>query len=175
MSKWQWTQLVGFYGFWLVAVMGQNSLAWLLGVLIVAHFLFTPSRGTDLKVLSLALLGIGIDGLLTWGGVFAFSQWPVWLLLLWVGFVLTLGHSLRWLAARPIWQQALLGAVSGPCSYLSGWRLGAVDLPLGPGISILILATIWALLLVVLMRLVPLMGVTSARQGEPQQSGRLND
>ena len=153
MSKWQWAQLVGFYGFWLVAVMGQNSLVWLLGLLIVAHFLFTPSRGADVKVLSLALIGISIDALLTWSGVFVFSQWPVWLLLLWMGFVLTLGHSLRWLAARPIWQQALLGAVSGPSSYLSGWRLGAVDLPLGPWWSLVLLAPLWALILVVLVRL----------------------
>ena len=152
MSKWQWAQLVGFYGFWLLAVIGQNSLAWLLGLLIVAHFVFTPSRGADLRVLSLALIGIGIDGLLTGGGVFAFSQWPVWLGLLWLGFVLTLGHSLRWLAARPLWQQVLLGVVAGPSSYLGGWRLGAVALPLGPWVSMLILSAIWGLLLVVLVR-----------------------
>lgn len=152
MSKWQWAQLVGFYGFWLLAVIGQNSLAWLLGLLIVAHFVFTPSRGADLRVLSLALIGIGIDGLLTGGGVFAFSQWPVWLGLLWLGFVLTLGHSLRWLAARPLWQQVLLGVVAGPSSYLGGWRLGAVALPLGPWVSMLILSAMWGLLLVVLVR-----------------------
>ena len=153
MSKWQWAQLVGFYGFWLLAVMGQNSLAWLLSLLILAHFVFTPSRTADVQVLSLALIGVAVDGLLTWGGVFAFSQWPIWLLLLWVGFVLTLGHSLRWLAARPVWQQALLGAISGPSSYLSGWRLGAVELPFGPWLTIALLVPVWALLLVVLVRL----------------------
>ncbi|WP_319781619.1 DUF2878 domain-containing protein [Oceanisphaera sp. IT1-181] len=169
MSKWQWTQLVGFYGFWLLAVIGQNSLAWLLGLLILAHFMFTPSRVADLKVLSLALLGLSLDGLLTWIGVFAFSHWPIWLVLLWVGFVLTLGHSLRWLAARPVWQQALLGAVSGPSSYLSGWRLGAVDLPLGPWTSIVILVPLWALLLVILVRL------TRVIYGNTRQGRRLND
>ena len=153
MSKWQWAQLVGFYGFWLLAVMGQNSLVWLLGVLILAHFVFTPSRTADVQVLSLALIGVVVDGLLTWCGVFAFSQWPIWLALLWVGFVLTLGHSLRWLAARPVWQQALLGAISGPSSYLSGWRLGAVELPFGPWLTIALLVPVWALLLVVLVRL----------------------
>lgn len=153
MSKWQWAQLVGFYGFWLLAVMGQNSLAWLLGVLILAHFMFTPSRADDVKVLSLCLLGIAVDGVLTLGGVFAFNQWPIWLALLWVGFVLTLDHSLRWLAARPVWQQALLGAISGPSSYLSGWRLGAVELPFGPWLTLVILVPVWALLLVILVRL----------------------
>ena len=97
MSKWQWAQLVGFYGFWLLAVIGQNSLAWVLAVLLLAHFIFTPTRVADLKVLSLALLGLSMDGLLAWFGVFSFSQWPLWLVLLWLGFVLTLGHSLAWL------------------------------------------------------------------------------
>lgn len=153
MSKWQWTQLLGFYGFWLVAVIGQNSFAWLLGLLILAHFIFTPTRTLDTKVLILSLIGLSMDGLLTWGGVFAFNLWPVWLLLLWVGFVLTFGHSMRWLSARPMWQQALLGAMAGPSSYLSGWRLGAVDLPLGPWWTLGLLAPLWALILVVLVRL----------------------
>ncbi|MGO4998279.1 DUF2878 domain-containing protein [Oceanisphaera sp. W20_SRM_FM3] len=153
MSKWQWTQLVGFYGFWFVAVMGQNSLAWVLGLLILVHFIFTLSRADDFKVLSLGLVGIAVDAVLTWGEVFAFEQWPIWLALLWLGFVLTLGHSLRWLAARPVWQQALLGAISGPSSYLGGWRLGAVDLPFGPWLTLAILAPVWALLLVALVRL----------------------
>lgn len=153
MSKWQWAQLLGFDVFWLLAVTGQNSLAWALGLLLVGHFMFTPSRADDVRVLSLAVLGVTVDGLLTWSGVFVFSHWPGWLLLLWCGFVLTLGHSLHWLAQWPRWQQALLGALAGPVSYLAGWRLAAVDLPLGVWPSVAILAPIWAALLVVLIRL----------------------
>lgn len=151
MSKWQWTQLLGFYGFWLWAVMGQNSWAWGLVVLLAGHFLLTPSRATDVRVLSLALLGLAVDSLLTLGGVFAFNHWPWWLVLLWCGFVVTLGHSLRWLGRLPIWLQAVLGAMAGPSSYITGWRLAAVDLPLGPWLSVAILAPIWACLLVVLV------------------------
>ncbi|ART79578.1 DUF2878 domain-containing protein [Oceanisphaera avium] len=153
MSKWQWAQLVGFYGFWLLAVMGQNLVAWLLALLLMAHFIVTPNPRLDFKVVSLALLGLSVDVVLTLSGVFSFSQWPVWLGLLWVGFVLTLGHSMAWLATRPRWQQALLGAVTGPSSYITGWRLGAVDLPLGPGWTLLLLAPLWSLLLITLVRL----------------------
>lgn len=151
MSKWQWVQLLGFYGFWLLAVIGQNSWAWGLGLLLLGHFMLTPSRVMDMRILSLALLGLAVDGLLTVSGVFAFHYWPWWLVLLWCGFVVTLGHSLRWLKRLPIALQALLGAVAGPSSYITGWRLAAVDLPLGIWPSVAILAPVWACLLVTLV------------------------
>lgn len=153
MSKWQWAQLLVFEGFWLLAVMGQNTTAWLLGLLLLGHFIFTPSRTNDVRVLSLALLGLAMDGLLTWSGVFVFAQWPWWLVLLWCGFVLTLGHSMRWLARLPWWGLVLAGAIAGPSSYLAGWRLEAVTLPLGVSISLLILVPLWALLLPLLVQL----------------------
>src|SRR5690554_7619146 len=96
MSKWQWAQLIGFEGFWLFAVVGQNPLAWLTVLLLVGHFVFTPSRAVDIRILGLAAIGVSLDALLTLIGVFVFDQTPWWLLLLWVGFVLTLGHSMRW-------------------------------------------------------------------------------
>lgn len=153
MSQWQWWQLIGFYGFWLLAVLGQQHFVWLLLLLLVVQLLVTPSRTADIKVLSLALLGWAMDGVLTGMGIFSFSEFPIWLALLWLGFVLTLGHSLAWLAARPLWQQALLGGIAGPCSYLSGWRLGAVDLPLGLGWTLAVLVPLWSLLLILLIQL----------------------
>ncbi|WMC09363.1 DUF2878 domain-containing protein [Oceanimonas pelagia] len=151
MSKWQWTQLVAFEGFWLLAVAGQNTWAWLTAALLGVHFAFTPSRRADVRVLWLAVLGMATDALLTLSGVFAFSHWPLWLGLLWVGFVLTLGHSLVWLRrfSRP-WL-ALTGAVAGASSYLAGWKLQAVALPLGFWPSALVLALIWSGLLPLLV------------------------
>lgn len=152
MSKWQWAQLVGFEGFWLLAVAGQNATAWLLGLLLIGHFMFTPSRTLDGLVLGLAGIGMALDALLTWTGVFVFGQWPWWLLLLWMGFVLTLGHSMRWLSRMRWWQLMLIGAVAGPSSYIAGWRLDAVILPLGIWLSLLVLIPVWALLLPLLVQ-----------------------
>ncbi|MDP5291497.1 DUF2878 domain-containing protein [Oceanimonas sp. CHS3-5] len=151
MSKWQWTQLVAFEGFWLLAVAGQNPWAWLTGALLLVHFTFTPSRRADLRVLWLAALGLGVDALLTLGGVFEFSHWPLWLGLLWVGFVLTLGHSLVWLRRFSWPWLALTGAGAGASSYIAGWKLDAVVLPLGFWPSALILALIWSGLLPLLV------------------------
>ncbi|MAK91556.1 MAG: hypothetical protein CMI13_10020 [Oleibacter sp.] len=52
---------------------------------------------------------------------------PVWLLLLWLAFAMTLWHSLRWCSTRP-WLAAVCGAVVAPLSYLAGERLGALQL-----------------------------------------------
>ncbi|MFH7566508.1 DUF2878 domain-containing protein [Oceanimonas smirnovii] len=153
MSKWQWTQLLAFEGFWLLAVAGQNPWAWLTAALLLVHFVFTPSRAADIRVLLLAALGMAVDGLLTVTGVFAFSHWPLWLGLLWVGFVLTLGHSLVWLRRFSWPLLALTGAVAGATSYIAGWQLQAVALPLGFWPSLMILALIWAGLLPLLVRL----------------------
>lgn len=152
MSKWQWAQLIGFQALWLLAVMGQNATVWLLGLLLLGQFIFTPSRSQDLRVLALAGIGVVMDALLTWSGVFEFSQSPWWLLLLWLGFVLTLGHSMRWLSGVHWPWLMLMGAVSGPCSYIAGWRLDAVSLPLGVLPTLWILVPLWALLLPVLVR-----------------------
>ena len=147
MSRWQWFQLLGFQGFWWVAVLGENSGISLLIALLALYFIASPTRLTDLKVLPLALLGWALDGLLTLMGVFSFTSWPLWLGLLWLGFVLTLGHSLRWLRSWPRYAQAAVGAVAGTASYVAGWRLGAVNLPLGLVMSVLPLALSWGALL----------------------------
>ncbi|WP_417605039.1 DUF2878 domain-containing protein [Oceanimonas baumannii] len=153
MSAWQWTQLIAFEGFWLLAVAGQNAWAWLALCLLLIHFLFTPSRRADLRVLWLAGLGCGVDALLTFGGVFSFSHWPLWLGVLWAGFVLTLGHSLVWLRRFSLPWLALFGAGAGASSYLAGWKLEAVVLPLGFWPSALILGVIWSGLLPLLVML----------------------
>lgn len=152
MSKWQWSQLIGFQCFWLLAVVGQNSSTALLCLLLLSHFVFTPSRAQDARVLLLAGLGISVDFLLSLSGVFVFNQPPFWLGLLWLGFVLTLGHSMGWLSRLKWPWLMVIGALSGPSSYLAGWRLEAVTLPLGISTTLFILVPIWALLLPLLIR-----------------------
>ncbi|WP_116472588.1 DUF2878 domain-containing protein [Zobellella maritima] len=153
MSKWQWGQLVAFQAYWLLAVVGQNSGIGLTLLLLMMHFYLTPSRRADGRVMVLALIGMVSDSLLTWLGVFRFDAFPLWLGLLWFGFVLTLGHSMRWLRRLPWYGLVPVGAVAGMASYMAGWKLGAVALPLGPGPSSLVLLAVWGGLLPLLVAL----------------------
>jgi hypothetical protein len=109
---WQWAHLLGFNLYWLLAVTWQQPGP-LLGMLL--HFIFSPRRGQDWRLIPVALAGCLLDILLWRLGLFHFpSGFPLWLLLLWCGFALTLSHGLPWLRPLPRWQQGLFGMVGAP-------------------------------------------------------------
>lgn len=97
---WQWAHLLGFNLYWLLAVKWQQPGP-LLAMLLL-HFLFSPSRLRDLRLLPIAVAGCLLDVLLWQLGLFRFpSGFPLWLVLLWLGFALTLAHGMRWLLRLP--------------------------------------------------------------------------
>jgi hypothetical protein len=153
MRGWFWLQLIAFQLIWFSAVLGRNDWLLLSLLLIAVHFAFSPTGRSDWQVAPIALIGIGADALLTLGGVFDFDGMPWWLALVWIGFVLSLGHSLAWLRRLPLIALAPMGALAGTASYLAGWRLDAVELPLGLTVSVMALAILWSILLPVLVRL----------------------
>lgn len=147
---WQWAHLLGFNLYWLLAVKWQQPGP-LLAILLL-HFLFSPSRQRDWRLLPIAVAGCLLDALLWQLGLFRFpAGFPLWLVLLWLGFALTLAHGMRWLLRLPRWQQALFGVVGGTSSYVAGAAMGAVHLPWGIWISTALLAVIWMWWLPVLL------------------------
>ncbi|MGN5137808.1 DUF2878 domain-containing protein [Aeromonas sp. 164P] len=147
---WQWAHLLGFNLYWLLAVKWQQPGP-LLAMLLL-HFLFSPSRQRDWRLLPIAVAGCLLDALLWQLGLFRFaSGFPLWLVLLWLGFALTLAHGMRWLLRLSRWQQGLFGMVGGTSSYVAGAAMGAVHLPWGIGISAALLAVIWMWWLSVLL------------------------
>ena len=77
---------------------------------------------------------------------------PIWIVLMWAGFALTINHSLAWLAAHPL-LPALMGLFGGPMAYYAGLKLGAVEYLLDPLIVSACLALAWAGALTILVRL----------------------
>ena len=93
---WQWAHLLGFNLYWLLAVKWQQPGPLL--ALLLLHFLFSPRRWHDWRLIPVALAGSLLDALLWQLGLFYFNAgFPLWLVLLWCGFALTLCHGLRWL------------------------------------------------------------------------------
>jgi len=91
---WQWAHLLGFNLYWLLAVKWQQPGPLL--VMLLLHFLFSPSRKDDVRLLPLALAGCLLDLLLWQIGLFQFpAGFPLWLVLLWLGFALSLAHGMR--------------------------------------------------------------------------------
>ncbi|MCL1037034.1 DUF2878 domain-containing protein [Shewanella submarina] len=139
---------LSFQAVWWTGVLFGNKAILLSLALLVVHFALTPNRLQDLRLmLMLGTLGVLIDSLLTWLGVFEFSSAPIWLALLWCHFCLTLNASLGFLKLSPLWVSALLGAIFGPVSYLAGARFDAVLLPMGDWLTAAVLGLIWLIVM----------------------------
>lgn len=155
-----WFNAVWFQTVWFTCVLGGAALVPLAVALLAAHFLLVPSTERELRtVLPLAGLGIALDALLSAAGVFSFDEalLPLWLGLLWVAFAASLHRAFGFLAAHPL-RAGLVGGVAVPLNYLVGARLGAVSLPLGDGVTLVILMGIWAVFLPLLYRIAPYRG-----------------
>tara|TARA_R110002033_G_scaffold165757_2_gene203765 strand:+ start:1233 stop:1763 length:531 start_codon:yes stop_codon:yes gene_type:complete len=137
---------------WWAGVLAHNQLILLSILLIVGHFLLSTSVRHDALVMCVCgAIGITVDSLLVWFGVFEFNNIPYWLGLLWLYFALCLDYSLALFRKFSLWLQALLGGVFGCFSYLAGAKFDAVMLPLGEVWSAVILVLIWSCLFPVLL------------------------
>ncbi|WP_086933864.1 DUF2878 domain-containing protein [Agarilytica rhodophyticola] len=138
-----------FYLVWVLCVLGQGQFLAVIAILITMHFVLSPSKNTDAKVVfMLAGIGITVDILLTLFGVFVFNEsfFPLWLVILWVAFCLTLNHCFSWLPRVPVFWQAILGAIGGASSYLAGYFLEAVDFTYSILFTGIIVAAVWSTL-----------------------------
>ena len=138
-----------FQSIWFLAIVYQQAAASFCVLLLLLHFLLSPTPWLDFRTTFCAILvGILLDYTLMQSGMYQFANgsFPLWLACIWIAFVLSLRHSLAWLAPRPWFVQSLLGAIGGTLSYASGARLGAVSFgwPLLP--TLVTLAGLWALI-----------------------------
>ncbi|MCH8537103.1 MAG: DUF2878 domain-containing protein [Alkalimonas sp.] len=144
----KWRALIGFELGWLALVIFQ-FWALLPVAIYIAWALNRLVRTQQTLVLQLAIMGIVLDSLLVWLGVMSFttSAWlPLWFLLLWCLFALTVVEAFADLL-KPVWLAPILGAIGGPLSYLGGAVLsgGILVMPLG-WMSWASLAVVWAIL-----------------------------
>lgn len=77
---------------------------------------------------------------------------PPWIAALWIGFALTLNHSLGWLRGRTL-LAVTLGAFAGALSYFAGAQFDAVSLRASPWLVYGVLAVAWGLAMPLLLAL----------------------
>lgn len=123
---------------------------------ICVHFYLSTAKQKDLAVLLLTtVIGAVAETVFQVLDVFEIVQgdlWPPiaapWLMVMWASFSTTLCRSMEWVFKS--WKTALLlGFIFGPVAYIGGNRMGAIRLEL-TWQSGLILAFVWALVMVVL-------------------------
>ena len=145
-----------FQAAWFVCVLGASYnhtyLALTLSLIILLlHFAIIKNRMLELKLIIIAgLIGLLFDGALLNFDLIIYNDpglpypfTPIWIVMLWMIFAMTLNHSLAWLSQK-IYVSVLFGAMGGPLAYIAGEKLGAITLL--STYSIITLSIGWALI-----------------------------
>ena len=146
----KWLNFALFQSIWFVAVLGRESLEWLLVLLLMTHLLLCSDRKAEVKIMLLcAGLGSAVDSVLTTTGVFAFDPAPspfpipIWLIAIWFGFAATLRHSLSYLLEWPA-IAVVAASIMAPLSYFAGMQLDAVSFGFGTPFTVALIGFLWA-------------------------------
>ena len=143
---------LGWFACILGAAHGYVSLAVLFCLAVAVFHLWQSSEPMQEGMLLLKILALGIcaDTLLLQTGSLVFeskgllpSLSPIWMWSLWVILGCTLNESMSWLRGRYV-LAAVLGAITGPLSYLAGVKLGAATWG-NETQALVLLGIIWAL------------------------------
>ncbi|MEO9946249.1 MAG: DUF2878 domain-containing protein [Paraglaciecola sp.] len=140
---------------WFAAALLTQYAAFIISFILILHFVCSDKKLWDAKLLILAPIGWLTDSLLIHYSVITTeSGWiPVWLMLLWCVFVVSLNHSLFWLQKLKLPLLILVGAISGCASYTAAIRFGAIDTTLDLIKQVIYFAVAWAVLLPLLVHL----------------------
>lgn len=165
MTKWtlnQWFNFIAFQALWPLCVIGAAHETLWPGIVLASVMLcwhgFGVSRCSDLQLAAIALCaGYLLDSLWINLDFLRFSApWPmpqlapVWIAVLWIGFGLSINHSLAWMTAWPRLCSALLMLLA-PFSYFCAERLGAVEILAQPWEMVLYLGGTWSVLVYLLL------------------------
>ena len=160
-----WINAIFYQVTWLATIAGAARGWWWAGPAALALFavwqlaVSSQRRADALLVLFAAAIGFAIDSVFAQTGLLnyaAATPWerfaPVWIVALWMSFALTLNHSLAYLKTHPV-VAAILGGIGAPLAYFAAAHWGALTFPVPAMPSLILLATVWALLTPSLCRL----------------------
>jgi len=149
--------VIAFQFGWFACVLGAaHDQPWLgsavVAVLVAVHLATAVQPALEARLVAVALvIGVVWETLLLACGWIEYSTgviWagvaPLWIVLLWALFAITLNSSLAWLKGRLL-VAAVFGAVGGPLAYWGGVRLGALVF-VEPLFAVIALTIGWAVL-----------------------------
>ena len=139
---------------WFVCILGAAwnytyiAIAISIGILFL-HLYLTDKNANDIKLSAIAAtFGFIFDGIMQFNNMIIYNNpgvpypfTPIWIVILWILFAITLNHSLAWLKGRTSLAM-LFGLMGGPLVYLAGEKLMAVTI-VSPN-TLIVLAVGWA-------------------------------
>jgi len=147
-----------FQALWAITIygvtIGNNWLApaSLLAVMSI-HYSFSATFKADLLLAFLAMLvGLTVETALVQFQILDYAQplpfkqiAPLWTLILWANFALTMNGCLQWLQGR-YFSAAILGALGAPLSYFAGIELNAATTGVALVMMLTAVAAIYAVI-----------------------------
>lgn len=158
--------IIGFQIVWFLCVFGaahKNLLPGLVASItfsVITIFL-SAQRKRDLLTLCLALpIGFMVDSLLAQSALITFTHavphinWaPLWIMCLWLGFALTLNHSLKAIYSNSLYL-FLFGFFGAPLAYsIAAYKFGAMTFNGNVMPALLAIAFVWGFGLLALQNL----------------------
>ena len=151
---------ISFQLCWFTAATYKQEGLLIIGAILTFHFLLSPKKIADIKVLSIALVGIFVDQILIISQIIQLpqssEQWsfiPLWLIFLWCSFAWCFNHSLHWLLKLALPKVAVLGGVFGALSYYAALRLEVFSSLVSPIYFALVMLLVWSILLPIFVRM----------------------
>lgn len=141
--------LVFFQLAWLICALANHHAVLSLLVILAFHFYLSPSKKNDFKILLLAPIGILLDQTFITLSILNTTSAliPIWLILLWCIFVMTINHSLAWLSKLKCYFISLLGMIFGPLSYFAATKFDVISLHSHLTYALIWFALAWSILL----------------------------
>lgn len=150
---------------WFACALGSaNNLLWpaIISCAVLAAYQLHPKNKhpNDIKLIVVAILmGLIVDTAWIQLGMISYSTQspfeaiaPLWIIILWIGFALTINHSLSWLTKHPL-LPAATGLIFAPLSYFAGVKFGALTFTADPIVITLSLGVVWAICMTVLVKM----------------------
>ena len=149
--------LIAFDIAWFGLVYWGNLFIPFALLMLCLHFYFvSKNRIKELYLIStVTLIGVLVDSILQYFGVFTFPEgqvMPLWLITLWFCFASTICHSLKFLQKSKLFQ-VLVGGLLAPVSYLAGNEMNAVSFGLSVTNTFVILSVLWGVLMLIFFAL----------------------
>lgn len=144
-----WSSVIG-------AIINRPLIGFYVMLPVLAlHFLYIARDKREIFLLIIAAIaGTAMDTLLNlfnivqYSGTFDFAHWlaPIWITSMWIGFSMTVNHSLSWLNNKKF-LGFILGMIFGPLAYVAGQRYGAVKFVAPDFWPLILLSVLWGVII----------------------------
>lgn len=147
-----------FYTYWWLSIWGASIGNFYIGPAVavsyfILHFIIVKDKFKEFKnLLFCVFIGFIFESILLYLGFLEYKSMmnssviPIWVIILWAGYSLTVFHSFQYIKGR-YFLSLIIGALFAPLIHISGAKTGAVVLNYSIATSYFVLMFMWSIAL----------------------------